>query len=203
MAPEDKAHLVRAERHAGKRKLLARMEAGLLSTAYLMLETDPTLAVAPYLERMRAMAQRIAAYQRQKQASGRERLSDRRQREFAEAMEHLTQMVIGVMAAEGVLQQRLPSQADLFDLVKLVANDIEHVAEDKGGYTQLLLDKWRKANNVAPSPWGVTRSCHRSKLLRGSVEQQGERQDDKATKTRRPVWLQQRSAGVGYRVVSA
>jgi hypothetical protein len=128
--PEEGAQLVRAERHAGKRQLLARMEAGLLSTAYLMLETDPTLAVAPFLERMRETARRLAAYQRQKQATGRERLNDRRQREFAEAMEHLTPMVIGVMAAAGVLQQHIPTQADLFNLVKLVANEVGATIDD-------------------------------------------------------------------------
>jgi hypothetical protein len=125
--------------------LLAQLEAGVLSTAYLMQETDPTLAVIPFLERLRVLAQRIKAYQQQKQkVSRRMRPQDERQLKLALAVEHLAHMALGVLASEGVLQQRLPNVGSLADLVC-------YVAEDKGGMAQLLHDKWCKTYKVAPS----------------------------------------------------
>jgi hypothetical protein len=51
-------------------------------SAYLMLESDPTLAVRDFTEQMECLARQLADYQQQKRLQGKQRLNAKQQERF-------------------------------------------------------------------------------------------------------------------------
>jgi hypothetical protein len=171
--PEDACELVRAARYSGYRRLLDRMAVGLLTTEQAM-DTDPGAALVTWVAYLHRIAGRIRRQQKlrvqhwgQLQAEGQragrplplapdlsrgmgarlDALARTRKRE------QLLEMALGVFDAAGVVRLRLHREADVAsvsDLLVYNLEELEAVAEQKGGIRRLLDEKWAKvykANN--------------------------------------------------------
>jgi hypothetical protein len=175
--PEDARELVRAARYSGYRRLLDRMAVGLLTTEQLM-DTDPGAALATWVAYLHRLAGRIRRHQKLRfrkwqlhQAEARRTgkplpLTPDRSRgmgarldalERTKKREQLLEMALGVFDAAGVVRLRLHREADLAsvsDLVVYSLDELEAMAERKGGIRRLLDEKWARAYKAA-SPRGL------------------------------------------------
>jgi hypothetical protein len=156
--PEANRELVRASRYSGYRRLLDRMATGLLTTEQAM-DTDPgaalatvrqwqlhqaeqqrtgkRLAITPDLSR--GMGARLDALERTKKRA------------------RLLEMALGVFDAAGVVRLQMHREADVSsvsDLLVYSLEELEAVAEQKGGIRQLLEEKWTKVYKVS-TPRGL------------------------------------------------
>jgi hypothetical protein len=156
---DEQCQLVREQRHTGRRRLINRLAAGISASAYLMLETDPTLAVREFTAQMERLARQMADYQAQKKVSKRKRLDQQRQVAYLRNVEQLAHMAGGTFAISGVLKQQLPTVADMPDLMLHIADELEQIAQYKGGVPQMLYDKWCKEYKVVP-PLRLFQLCH-------------------------------------------
>jgi hypothetical protein len=147
---EEQCRLVREQRHNGRRRLINRLATAITTSAYLMMESDPTQAMRDFLAQMEHLAHKTAAYQQQKREQGRQRLSDKRQEQFAQNVEHLAHEAGGLFAIAGVLKQQLPKVAEMPDLLLAIAEDLDKLAQYKGGVPQMLYDKWCREYQVVP-----------------------------------------------------
>jgi len=161
---------------ASRRRLISRLAAGIASSAYLMLESDPTLVVRDFVANMEQVAKRIATYQQQKRRTGKQRLDERRQEEYARKVEHLAQMAGGLLATAGVLKQDLPTVAEMPDLILHIADELEQIAQTRVGCRKCSTTSgaenikcclprgssgWRQARNerLQCSPANPVRAC--------------------------------------------
>jgi hypothetical protein len=165
--PEDACELVRAARYSGYRRLLDRMAVGLLTTEQTM-DTDPGAALVTWVAYLHRLAGRIRRQQKlrlqqwaqvqvERERAGRplpiapdlargmgarlDSLARVRKRE------QLLEMALGVFDAAGVVRLRLHREADISTVSDLLAynlEELEAVAEAKGGIRQLLDEKWTK-----------------------------------------------------------
>jgi hypothetical protein len=145
-----KLELVRAHRHSGYGRILRRMGLGIAVTAATLMHSDPAAVVPAYLENVRRIARRAAVLQAAKRAQGRERASDVAQRRYAEHLQELAEMALGVFAAEGVVKAELPRVGSVAELLCELVDEIEELADAKGGVGQVLHDKWCKLYKVNP-----------------------------------------------------
>jgi hypothetical protein len=74
--PPEQCKLVREQRHSGRRRLINRLATAITHSAYLMLYSDPTLAVRDFTEQMEHLAKQLADYQQEKRARRRQRMKD-------------------------------------------------------------------------------------------------------------------------------
>jgi hypothetical protein len=165
--PEDARELVRAARYSGYRRLLDRLAVGLLSTEQLM-DTDPGAALVTWTAYVHRVAGRIRrqqklrlrrwqAHQVNAERSGKplmltpdlargmgarlDALERTRKRE------QLLEMALGVFDAAGVVRLRLHREADVSsvgDLFVYSLEELEALAQEKGGVRRLLEEKWAK-----------------------------------------------------------
>ncbi len=147
---EEQCQLVREQRHTGRRRLINRLASGIAVSAYLMLESDPTLAVREFTEQTERLARQMAEYQELKQHLGKKRLTTERQAQYLRNVEQLAHIAGGTFAIAGVLKQQLPAVGEMPDLILHIADDLEQIAQYKGGVSQMLYDKWCKEYKVLP-----------------------------------------------------
>lgn len=155
--PDDRLALVRAHRHTGYARGLHRMGVGLL-TALDCLDIDPGATQYAWLTYMHRMARLAARAQSQRWDACSE---DERQalrilrgmgvrREKVAQCEQLLAMAVGVFGGAGVLALDLPEHVDCFaGLLEAVIGDLERIAGEKGGASQLARDKWRQRYKVS------------------------------------------------------
>jgi hypothetical protein len=148
--PEEGCRLVREQRHSGRRRLINRLATAITTSAFLMVESDPTLAVRDFTEQMERLARELADYQHSKRRQGRKRLKDERQEQYLRNVEHLAHVAGGLFAISGVLKQDLPSIATMPDLMLFIADELDKIAQYKGGVAQMLYDKWCREYKVMP-----------------------------------------------------
>ena len=151
---EGKLKLVRSRQFSGYSRGMKRMALGIVSTAELMLDTDPELLYPGFL----AYMQRIAVLAAEKQRERLARLeamgiaptpSHLRTLRYNEYVQHLTQMGLGVFASAGVIGEELPPFEQVGDVLEYLCDDLEEVAQKKGGMPQLMHDKRSKIYKVA------------------------------------------------------
>jgi hypothetical protein len=175
--PEDARELVRAARYSGYRRLLDRMAVGLLTTEQAM-DTDPGAALVTWVAYLHRLAGRIRRKQKLRLCHW-ERLHAERRRagmplpiapDLTRGMgarldvlsrtrkrEQLLEMALGVFDAAGVVRLRLHREADVgrvSDLLLYSLEELEAVAEAKGGIRRLLDEKWARVYK-AQAPRGV------------------------------------------------
>jgi hypothetical protein len=165
--PEDARELVRAARYSGYRRLLDRMAVGLLTTEQAM-DTDPGTALVTYVayldrltgrirRRQKLRVRRWEQHQAKQLRTGKPlaitpdlaRGMGARRDALARTTkrEQLLEMSLGVFDAAGVVRLRLHREADVAnvgDLLVYSLEELEAVAEQKGGIRRLLDEKWTK-----------------------------------------------------------
>jgi hypothetical protein len=175
--PEEKLQVVRVARYTGYRRLLDRMGVGVLTTLEA-LDTDPGGALVAYVAYLTRIASCIRRLQKRRM-----REWQWRQAEWmrigsppaiapdlgrgmgarvdalarAEKREQLLQMALGVLTSAGVVRLRLPRESDVDnvgDLVMYSLDELEAVAQMKGGIRTLLDEKWCKVYK-AHAPRGM------------------------------------------------
>jgi hypothetical protein len=153
------------------------MAVGLLTTEQLM-DTDPGAALATYVAYMARLAGRIRRRQklRAKQWDLHQAEARRTGKPLSitpdlsrgmgarldalartEKRAHLLEMALGVFDAAGVVRLRLHREADVAsvgDLLVYSLDELEAVAQAKGGIRRLLHEKWAKAFRCLP-PHGL------------------------------------------------
>jgi hypothetical protein len=173
--------LVRAARYSGYRRLLDRMAVGLLTTEQAM-DTDPGAALATWIAYLHRLAGRIRRKQKLRARQWAQVHAERRRAgkplllapDLARGMgarldtlartrkrEQLLEMALGVFDAAGVVRLRLHREADVAnvsDLLVYSLEELETIAEQKGGIRLLLDEKWVKVYQ-ARSPRGLFRSA--------------------------------------------
>jgi hypothetical protein len=177
MLAEDSRQLVRAARYSGYRRLLDRMAVGLLSTEQL-LDTDPGAALATWTAYMHRIAGRIRRQQKLRMRRWQLHQAEAKRMnkllsltpdlsrgmgarldalERTRKREQLLEMALGVFDAAGVVRLRLHREADvssLGDLLVYSLDELEQMAQRKGGIRRLLEERWTKAYK-ASSPHGL------------------------------------------------
>lgn len=146
----EQIQLVREARHTGKRRLLETMGAGLATTAWMMVHSDPTQAVQAFYAQTEHQARKILAYQHLKQLQGKKRLKPIEEIKYLESLAQLAAMAGGIYATIGVMGQRFPVVTDMTDVLCAVGEELEEIAKYKGGIQQMLYDKWCKTYKVLP-----------------------------------------------------
>jgi hypothetical protein len=172
--PEDAHELVRAARFSGYRRLLDRMAVGLLSTEQVM-DTDPGAALATWVAYLHRLAGRIRRQQKLRVKRWQLHQVEARRigrplpltpdclrgmgarldtLERTKKREQLLEMALEVFDAAGGVRLRLHREADVSsvsDLLVYSLDELEAVAEQKGGIRRLLDEKWAKVY-IAGSP---------------------------------------------------
>ena len=174
---EESRELVRASRYSGYRRLLDRMAAGLLTTEQAM-DTDPGAALATYVAYLHRISGRIRRQQKarvrqwQRHQAEQKRIGhplpltpdlSRGMGARLDALERTTkraqllEMALGVFDAAGVVRLQLHREADVSrvgDLLVYSLEELEAIAERKGGIRRLLDEKWTKVYK-ANAPRGL------------------------------------------------
>jgi hypothetical protein len=175
--PEDARELVRTSRYSGYRRLLDRMAVGLLTTEQAM-DTDPGAALATWVAYLHRLAGHIRRKQKLRARQWAQVHAERRRAgkplplapDLVRGMgarldtlartrkrEQLLEMALGVFDAAGVVRLRLHREADVAnvsDLLVYSLEELETIAEQKGGIRLLLDEKWAKVYK-ANSPRNV------------------------------------------------
>lgn len=146
----EQVQLVREARHTGKRRLLETMGAGLATTAWMMVYSDPTQAVRAFYEQTERKARQMLAYQQEKRERSKQRLKPVEEIKYLESLKQLAAMAGGIYATIGVMGQRFPVVTDMTDVLCAVGEELEDIAKYKGGVQQMLFDKWCKTYKVLP-----------------------------------------------------
>jgi hypothetical protein len=158
---------VRAARYSGYRRLLDRMAVGLLSTEQLM-DTDPGAALVTGMAYMHRIAARVRRQQKLRLKKWELHQAEARRAsrplslapdlsrgmgarldtlERTRKREKLLEMALGVFDAAGVVRLRLHREGDISsvsDLLICSLDELEGIAERKGGIRRLLDEKWAK-----------------------------------------------------------
>jgi hypothetical protein len=174
--PEAERELVRAARYSCYRRLLDRMAVGL--TTEQAMDTDPGAALVTYVAYLHRLAGRIRRQQQLRIRRWEQAQTERRRLgkplplvpdlsrgmgsrldtvDRTKKREQLLEMALGVFGAAGVVRLRLHREADVArvsDLVLYSLEDLEAIAEEKGGIRRLLDEKWTKIYQ-APAPRGL------------------------------------------------
>lgn len=174
---EDVCELVRAARYSGYRRLLDRMAVGLLTTEQLM-DSDPGAALVTWVAYLHRLAGRIRRQQKLRakrwelhQAEANRlgqplSIAPDRSRGMGARLDTLTrirkreqllEMALGVFDAAGVVRLQLQREADVLtvgDLLVYSLDELEAIAERKGGIRRLLDEKWTKVYKAA-TPRGL------------------------------------------------
>jgi hypothetical protein len=179
--PELRLELVRAARYSGYGRLLDRMAVGVLTTLEAV-DTDPGAALVAYVAHLARLASRIRRLQKRRAREWQRDRAERMQREMppaiepglgrgmgarldavarAEKREQLLHMALGVFTSAGVVRLHLHREGDVANVGDLLVYDLEEleaVANKKGGIRPLLDEKWCKIYK-ARAPRGMfTRS---------------------------------------------
>lgn len=67
-----------------------------------------------------------------------------RAQRFNEYVQHLTKMGLGVFASEGVIGEEILPFQQVGDVLEYLCDDLEAIAQEKGGMPQVLYDKRSK-----------------------------------------------------------
>ena len=78
-------------------------------------------------------------------------IGDRRRLKYYEHVDHLAKMALGVFTSVGVTKGALPPFTHVGDLLEYLCDDLEAIAQEKGGIGQMLYDKWCKVYKVLPT----------------------------------------------------
>jgi hypothetical protein len=155
--PDEQLQLVRAQRHTGYARGMHRMAMGLL-TALECVDIAPSAAQATYLHYLH----RMAHLARQAQDKLWAQCEDDEQRALRvlrgmgvrddqlPACVQLLDMALGVFTSAGVVTlQGLDDYRAVEDVMADMLTDLEAMAQEKGGVSQLLTDKWQKRFKLA------------------------------------------------------
>lgn len=175
--PVEKLELVRAKRYTGYQRLLDRMAVGVVTTLEAM-DTDPGAASVAYLKYMHRLAGRIRRAQKLRKRTWRKEEAERQRTgqplvaipdlsrgmgakldtaARAKRVEQLLDMALGVFTSAGVVHLQLGREADVAqvsDLLLYSLDELEAIAQEKGGIRTLLDEKWRKVYK-ASAPRGM------------------------------------------------
>ncbi len=162
---DDKLSLVRAQRHSGYARGMHRMAVGLL-TALETVDIDAGAAQARYVEHMGRIAHlaRLAQDKRFDDCDDDERKALRilkgmgiRDERVGETSQ-LLDMAMGVFTSAGVLTLRDEDQmGEIADLLNGMADELDRVADEKGGIPEMLRDKWQRRFKVATAHRAFTK----------------------------------------------
>jgi hypothetical protein len=147
---ENERKLVRLQRHAGYSRALKRMAVGVMASAQLMLDSDPASVLPCFLEGVMHQAQAAKAVQEKKALTKLLTAGERRQIQYYQNVDHLAKMALGVFTSIGVTKGALPPFTHVGDLLEYLCDDLEAIANEKGGIGQMLYDKWCKVYKVLP-----------------------------------------------------
>jgi hypothetical protein len=173
----DELSVVRAKRYTGYRRLLDRMAVGALTKVEAM-DTDPGAALVSYLRYMHRLAGRIRRRQKlrghhwqreraEPQRTGQSPAVERDLRRGQGAqwdtptrvakVEQLLGMALSMFTSAGVVELARAREGDVArvgDLLVYSLDELEAIADAKGGVRQLFDEKWRKIYKAA-SPHGM------------------------------------------------
>jgi hypothetical protein len=154
---EDTLRLVRGARYSGKGRILRRLALGVVKSLEVE-DASPVSAALLMLQSWvgkvaqaeeRRVAARCARYQQQFGAVPRWVVRGMGARwERVEAVEHRVQMLLGIFAARGVLPLEFKPAHSVGDLLVQHLDDLEHVAQDKGGVGQVVADHFARVYKV-------------------------------------------------------
>jgi hypothetical protein len=147
---EHKTKLVRQHKHTGYSRALKRMALGVMASAELLLDSDPASVLPCFLEGVMHQAQAAKKVQEKKLLKKLLTAGEKRQLRYYEHVDHLAKMALGVFTSIGVTKGALPPMTSIGDLLEYLCDDLEEIANKKGGIGQMLYDKWCKVYKMLP-----------------------------------------------------
>jgi hypothetical protein len=142
---------VRQHKHTGYSRALKRMAVGVMASAQLMLDSDPASVVPGFLEGVIRQAQAARRVQEGKRLLRQMTDEEERRLKYHENVDHLAKMALGVFTSIGVTKGKLPPFSHVGDLLEYLCDDLEAIAQEKGGIGQMLHDKWCKVYKILPT----------------------------------------------------
>ena len=155
---EDSRQLVRGSRYSGRRRVLRRLEVGLLKA----LEVEDASPVAASLTGLVRWSARLLEREAKRAEARRAHYLERGQQvprwvergmgarlHRAEQMRHRVQMLLGVASAHGVLPLEFKPAGSVGGLLIQHLGELEQEAEDKGGIQVVLANHFAKVYRVA------------------------------------------------------
>lgn len=146
-----KIKLVRLQRHSGYNRALKRMAVGVMASAQLLLDSDPASVLPGFLQGVMRQAQAARAAQEKKLLKRLLTMGEQRRLKYYEQVDHLAKMALGVFTSVGVTKGELPPFSHVADLLDYLCDDLEAIAQEKGGIGQMLYDKWCKVYKILPT----------------------------------------------------